>query len=578
MYNYIANISKSTAVTHCLSCNFFTQEKLNLILSKLDNIEFYDLTKEGLARNTYINIYGKIEVMVSIPSHDKDKKDNIFVLSDDLDFALFRYNNISKNIDTLLTGNINEEIGRKQDAILYSLDLMKNFLIISAFKNVFKLICVNNEMRIVEKYRDFTIKYNYEDILFLAPFSLNYFYNNNIENHYKNILTFATIKTDIMDNTNNTITDTSSNDLPQEISLETFQFIIDPSDYKFYTFPWKNELINTLNADSNQKSKNDNVYSLEDLNLLQKIDLSENPTVSLMITHPDGLIILFFSNYIQYYKYDQKKKKLFAKNDKKISFEDRKFSSYTIIDEKNYKYFVIDEYGNLFLLVLILPFSEEKNKANLIFQFLGEINYSTCLAYLDNNYLFVGSNKANSQLVKIEKNDNNFINVVENFDTLAPISSLTLVNKNIENENHVELITISGIEKNCAVNKIKKGIPAIFEDEIEIKNIKNVFKVSLYKNNNNIHTFIISTIGNSFILDYDQDSNKLMLNKSIEIDKKDTIILAKNIYDNSILLLVTKTYIAIYNIEEKGIIKLNQKQYFDTKKKIIALLVKYNKN
>ena len=578
MYNYIANISKSTAVTHCLSCNFFTQEKLNLILSKLDNIEFYDLTKEGLARNTYVNIYGKIEVMVSIPSHDKDKKDNIFVLSDDLDFALFRYNNISKNIDTLLTGNINEEIGRKQDAILYSLDLMKNFLIISAFKNVFKLICVNNEMRIVEKYRDFTIKYNYEDILFLAPFSLNYFYNNNIENHYKNILTFATIKTDIMDNTNNTITDTSSNDLPQEISLETFQFIIDQSDYKFYTFPWKNELINTLNADSNQKSKNDNVYSLEDLNLLQKIDLSENPTVSLMIIHPDGLIILFFSNYIQYYKYDQKKKKLFAKNDKKISFEDRKFSSYTIIDEKNYKYFVIDEYGNLFLLVLILPFSEEKNKANLIFQFLGEINYSTCLAYLDNNYLFVGSNKANSQLVKIEKNDNNFINVVENFDTLAPISSLTLVNKNIENENHVELITISGIEKNCAVNMIKKGIPAIFEDEIEIKNIKNVFIVSLYKNNNNIHTFIISTIGNSFILDYDQDSNKLMLNKSIEIDKKDTIILARNIYDNSILLLVTKTYIAIYNIEEKGIIKLNQKQYFDTKKKIIALLVKYNKN
>ena len=83
---------------------------------------------------------------------------------------------------------------------------MKNFLLISSFKNVFKLICVNIEMRNVENYRDFTIKYNYEDILFLAPFSLNYFINENIERHYKNILTFATIKTDIIDNVNNSET------------------------------------------------------------------------------------------------------------------------------------------------------------------------------------------------------------------------------------------------------------------------------------------------------------------------------------------------------------------------------------
>ena len=579
MYNYIANISKSTAVTHCLSCNFFSREKLNLILSKTDNIEFYDLTKEGLARNTYINIYGKIDLMISIPSHDNNKKNNLFVLSEDLDFALFSYNTINKNIDTILKGNINEEIGRKQDFILYTLDLMKNFLLISSFKNVFKLICVNSEMRNVENYRDFTIKYNYEDILFLAPFSLNYFINENIERHYKNILTFATIKTDIIDNVNNSETTTSNNELPQEISLETFQILTEPNDYKYYNYLWKNDLINIVNIDSNPnpKSKDINAYSLEDTNLLQKIDLSENPTVSLMITHPDGLIVLFFANYIQYYKYDPKKKKLMAKKDKKISFEERKFTTYTTIDEKNYKYFVIDKYGNLFLLVLISPFSEEKNKANLIFQFLGEINYSTCLAYLDNNYLFVGSNKAKSQLVKIEKNNNNFINVVENFDTLAPISNLTLVNKNIENENHVELITISGIEKNCALNKIKKGIPAILEDEIEIKNIKNVFKISLYKNNNSISTFIISAINNSFIFDYDQNSNKLGLNTVINIDKKDIIVFAQNIYDNSLILIVSKTYLMLYSIGENNNITLTEKNYFDTDNKVSPLLLKYNK-
>ena len=576
MYNYIANISKSTAVTHCLSCKFFSQEKLNLILSKNDIIEFYDLTKEGLVKNNFINIFGKIEILLNIPSHEKNKKDNLFILSEDLDFALLSFNNNSNNIDTILSGSVHEEIGRKQDGVFYSLDLMKNFLIISAFKNIFKLICVNNEMRIVEKYHDFTIKYQYEDIIFLAPFSLNYVFKDNIEKHYKNILTFAVIKTDIIDNTNNATTDTSSNELPQEISFETFQILVDANEYKHYSYLWKNDLLNTISIDTKDNTKNDNAYSAEDINLLQKIDLSENPTVSLMITHPDGLIILFFSNYVQYYKYDQKKKKLLPKKDKKISYEERKFTTYTLIDEKNYKYFVIDEYGNLFLLVLILPFSEEKNKSDLIFQFLGEINYSTCLAYLDNNYLFVGSNKANSQLVKIEKNENNFINVIENFDTLAPISNLTLVNKNIENENHVELITISGIEKNCCVNMIKKGIPAIFEDEVEIKNIKNVFKVNLNKNNNNIFTFIITTINNSIILDYDQNSNKLSLNKQIKLNKNDKILFAKTIYNNTLLLMISNLSIFIYKINDNGNIEQTQDKTLDNMKQVRPLLIKYN--
>lgn len=576
MYNYIANISKSTAVTHCLSCKFFSQEKLNLILSKNDIIEFYDLTKEGLVKNNFINIFGKIEILLNIPSHEKNKKDNLFILSEDLDFALLSFNNNSNNIDTILNGSVHEEIGRKQDGVFYSLDLMKNFLIISAFKNIFKLICVNNEMRIVEKYHDFTIKYQYEDIIFLAPFSLNYVFKDNIEKHYKNILTFAVIKTDIIDNTNNATTDTSSNELPQEISFETFQILVDANEYKHYSYLWKNDLLNTISIDTKDNTKNDNAYSAEDINLLQKIDLSENPTVSLMITHPDGLIILFFSNYVQYYKYDQKKKKLLAKKDKKISYEERKFTTYTLIDEKNYKYFVIDEYGNLFLLVLILPFSEEKNKSDLIFQFLGEINYSTCLAYLDNNYLFVGSNKANSQLVKIEKNENNFINVIENFDTLAPISNLTLVNKNIENENHVELITISGIEKNCCVNMIKKGIPAIFDDEIEIKNIKNVFKVNLNKNNHNIITFIITTINNSIILDYDQNSNKLSLNKQIKLNKNDKILFAKTIYNNTLLLMISNLSIFIYKINDNGNIEQTQDKTLDNMKQVRPLLIKYN--
>ena len=56
MYNYIGIIRKSTAVTNCLCCHIFNDDKLNLVLSKTDSIEFYDLTKEGLVENRFINI------------------------------------------------------------------------------------------------------------------------------------------------------------------------------------------------------------------------------------------------------------------------------------------------------------------------------------------------------------------------------------------------------------------------------------------------------------------------------------------------------------------------------------------
>ena len=597
MYNYIGTIRKSTAITHCISCNFFDEEKLNLVLSKIDRIEFYDLVKDGLVQNRFIDIYGKINLILSIPSKDKryKLKDNIFVLSDDLDFSLFSYNKTTNNIDSIITGSIREEIGRKQDNILYSLDNLKNFLLISAFKNIFKLVCVNNEMRIMEKYKDFTIKYYYEDILFMNPFSLNYYLNEqnkkDYEYHFKNLLIFAVIKTDIIDGRkNNNRTEINNNDLQQEVSFETFQIKIELNNYIYYPYNLKNELIyqnknlqlnNKKKEKEKENNKNDDSYIIEDINLFQKIDISDNPTVSLMIINPDGLIIIFFSNYVIYYKYEPKKKKLITKEYRKIKYTDRKYINYTIIDEQKYKYFVIDEYGNLFLLAFINPFIDEK--CQFIFQFLGEINYSTCLTYLDNNYLFVGSYKSNSQLIKLETKNNSFIKFVENYESLAPISNLTLINNNVEDENNIELLTISGIEKNCCIKTIKKGTPAIFQDEIEIKNIKNVFKISLDENKK-IYTFVIVTTNKSFIIDYHSISNKINLNTRIkfntinnninEKNENEIVLFAKNIFE-SIISMVTNSAILIYKINEKEI-KLETRQIFDKNNKIKPLLIKYN--
>ena len=68
MYNYLGVIRKSTSIDHCVNCYFFDSKHPNLILSKNNRIEIYNLTKDGLSLNKFINIYGKIKILLTVPN------------------------------------------------------------------------------------------------------------------------------------------------------------------------------------------------------------------------------------------------------------------------------------------------------------------------------------------------------------------------------------------------------------------------------------------------------------------------------------------------------------------------------
>jgi len=190
MYNYLGVLKKSTAIEHCISCNFFETKTPTLILSKNNRLEFYSLSEEeGLKPKKYINIYGKIIILLKIPT--KKLKDNLFVLSQDLNFCLFSFDSLSNNINILLSGTIKEDLGKIQEDILYTLDKNKNFLLICAYKNIFKIICVNTDMNQFDKYKNYTMRFQYEKIIFLAPFYLGNV-DNNIDNNL--LLNFVVIK------------------------------------------------------------------------------------------------------------------------------------------------------------------------------------------------------------------------------------------------------------------------------------------------------------------------------------------------------------------------------------------------
>ena len=226
MYNYLGILKKSTAIEHCISCNFFDIKSLNLILSKNNRLEFYSLSEEeGLIAKKYINIYGKIKILLKIPS--KKGKDNLFVLSQDLNFSLFSYDSLSNNINIPISGTIKEDLGKVQEEILYCLDNNKNYLLICAYKNIFKIICVNTDMNEFDKYKNYTIRFQYEKIMFLAPF-----YSGDIDNKdlidNDDVLNFVVIK-QVYDDKN--ILKKENYEIKKDIVMETFQIKIQADSF-----------------------------------------------------------------------------------------------------------------------------------------------------------------------------------------------------------------------------------------------------------------------------------------------------------------------------------------------------------
>ena len=642
MYNYLGVIRKSTAIDHCTSCHFFDAKTQNLILSKNNRIEFYNLTNEGISPNKYINIYGKIKILLTVPNQQNNNnntnnnRDNLFVLSNDLDFCLFSYNKSNNNIDTPIIGTIKEDLGKIEDNILYSFDINKNYLLICAYKNIFKIICVNNNMRLNDKYKNYTIRFQYEKILFLAPFyyDKSKFKNTNEKDKEKdNILTFVAIKSDFIEINKN---DGSNNmQLKQNLFLETFQIKIDPNSFNPPHFLYKPKVvsngkctnifikssrrkqINTLlgnfnsinnnninnknsinNNNANNDMKNKEIGTIgynseklnESINILETLNYEDNQNINLMITHPDGLIIIFFSKYVVYYKYNYATSSL--NSSKSITYEKRKFIDYVAVDEKNCKYYVIDENGEIFLFGL-LNTKNNKNAKNInigiSLQILGKVNNCSCMAYLNNNILFIGSSKCNSQLIKVNENiDNNDnserIEILEEYESLSPISNMSLIN-NTKEENGIEILTVSGTDKNCAIKNIKKGTTILFSGDIEIKNIIQVFKLVINnvgnkknnKKNINYCSFVITTTMKSFIINYDYKFKIVSLNSSINFKENELVKFVKNIKD--LILIVTNLNIYIYRNDSLLTLiteyPINKNNYNNN---ILPLILKYNKN
>ena len=160
--------------------------------------------------------------------------------------------------------------------------------------------------------------------------------------------------------------------------------------------------------------------------------------------------------------------------------------------------------GQLFMLLLI---KEEKMDGTRIvkdlkLELLGETTIPECMTYLDNGYVYIGSRLGDSQLVRLnveQDESGSYVTIVDTFTNLGPIVDMVVVD--LERQGQGQLVTCSGAFKEGSLRIIRNGIGIHELASIDLPSIKGMWPLKLGSNAKNLdNTLVLSFVEQTRVL------------------------------------------------------------------------------
>jgi DNA damage-binding protein 1 len=163
------------------------------------------------------------------------------------------------------------------------------------------------------------------------------------------------------------------------------------------------------------------------------------------------------------------------------------------VDEDGSRFLLGDHMGKLMMLVLDLePKLGAVQELKVIP--LGETSIPAAISYLDNGYIYVGSDFGDSQLVKLlpESNPdtNSHTEVVQTYPHLGPITDFCIV-KSMGHlrQGQGQIVTCSGSAKDGSLRIIRNSIGISEQASVELPGIKEMWSLRRYTSDR-YHTFV----------------------------------------------------------------------------------------
>ena len=163
---------------------------------------------------------------------------------------------------------------------------------------------------------------------------------------------------------------------------------------------------------------------------------------------------------------------------RKLVFTPTYFTAVASVDSDGFRFILGSTSGDFFILLLLA--SAEGIVSEIKFEKLGRTTIASCLTYIDDGYVYVGSQHGDSQLIQLstervvtDTKDVQFLRVVHTFPSLAPLNDFSLIRANGMSDQNI-LIGASGSSKDGAIKIVSSGIEAVTVMSADMESFENL--------------------------------------------------------------------------------------------------------
>ncbi|KAF7723645.1 DNA damage-binding protein 1a [Apophysomyces ossiformis] len=504
-YQYVVTAQKPTATQFAVKGNFTAVGETNLVLGKGTRIEIYTLTPDGLKPTMEFSIYGTIADLKLYKAQGRVKA-SLFVLTNRHKYCILSYCENTQQIVTEVSSEITMpgDARVKKEEVHSTVDPSCRYIATSLYESIVTIIIpeFGPKPRETGTYsRRSSLRRDSRRRQQQPP------------PDYVNIV----------------LTDKAI------VNMAFLQDATQPTLMILYEDALNRRYLQTFLLDLRHR---------ELIGVDIVMDHFESEATQ-MIAMPSvvGGVILLGGKFIRYLKPHQAPKA--------IGIKKSMINSYTLTNDDGSRILLGDAEGRLYLLTLNLL---NGTVDSLCFISLGQIPSPSCLSYLDNDVVFVGSAVGDSQLVYIHRNDQaavedgEILEVIEEFPNLGPVGDFCIAD--LDKQGQDQLITCSGAAKDSSLRIIRNGVGLNELAAIEISGVKGIWTLRPSFIEKHDHMLIISFINQTCLLQLrDTAMKRLDSYSGFALDKR--TLAAANVVDD-LVLQVTDSSVRLMDSRVEG--------------------------
>ncbi|KAL2444016.1 DNA damage-binding protein 1a [Exophiala dermatitidis] len=228
------------------------------------------------------------------------------------------------------------------------------------------------------------------------------------------------------------------------------------------------------------------------------------------------------------------------------------WTCWTKIDDR--RWLLADDFGRLFFLMIEISGGEVSSWR---LDTVGVASKATCLVYLDEGYVFVGSHSGDSQVVHIEEEG---VRVVQSFANIAPILDFTIMDLGRGAEaggqqalefssGQARIVTASGAWQDGTIRSVRSGVGLEELGTIgELSHITDLWGLSSTGQSDVQDVLVVSFVTETRVFKFDSEAAVEEVDEFHHLELSQPTLLAANLPDRK-LVQVYETGLRITDLE-----------------------------